>query len=128
VPGALEFVRAAARDGYRLAVVSGALRREVELVLREAGLGTYFNVIVAAEDVRACKPDPEGYLRAREQLGVLPEQCVVIEDSLPGLAAARAAGMRCVMVATSHPAAELAAADLVWPDLSGRHPRELPWA
>ncbi|HXG43963.1 MAG TPA: HAD family phosphatase [Gemmatimonadales bacterium] len=128
VPGALEFVRAAARDGYRLAVVSGALRREVELVLREAGLGTYFDVIVAAEDVRACKPDPEGYLRAREQLGVLPEQCVVIEDSLPGLAAARAAGMRCVMVATSHPAAELAAADLVWPDLSGRHPRELPWA
>jgi len=128
VPGAPEFVRAAARDGYRLAIVSGALRREVELVLGEAGLRTCFSVIVAAEDVRACKPDPEGYLRARERLGVPPEHCVVIEDSLPGLAAARAAGMRCVMVATSHPAAELAGADLVWTDLSGRHPHELPWA
>ncbi len=128
VPGAPEFVRAAAREGYRLAVVSGALRREVELVLGEAGLRSCFDAIVAAEDVSACKPDPQGYLRAREQLDVPSAQCVVIEDSLPGLAAARAAGMRCVMVATSHPATELAAADLVWPDLAGRHPHELPWA
>jgi sugar-phosphatase len=57
-----------------------------------------------------------------------PDRCLVVEDSLPGLAAARAAGIRCAMVTTSHPADLLASADAVWPDFAGRHPRELPWA
>ncbi len=127
VPGAAEFVRTAGALGYRLAVVSGALRREVELVLREAGLRELFGAIVAAEDVTACKPDPQGYRRAAELLQIPPRHCVVIEDSLPGLAAARAAGMRCVMLATSHAPEELRMAELVWPDLSGRHPDDLPW-
>jgi beta-phosphoglucomutase len=128
VPGSAEFIRAAAAEGYRLAVVSGALRREIELVLAEAGLRRHFEQVVAAEDVDACKPDPQGYRSARAALEVDPVRCMVIEDSLPGLAAARQAGLRCAMLSTSHPAAELGAADLVWPDLSGRLPRELPWA
>lgn len=128
VPGAADFVRAAARAGLRLAVVSGALRREINLVLEQSGLASCFEVIVAAEDVSACKPDPEGYLRARRTLGLPPEHCVVIEDSLPGLEAARRAGLRCAMVATSHPAAELARADVVWPSLAGRGPDDLPWS
>ncbi len=128
VPGAAEFIRAAASEGYRLAVVSGALRREIELVLGEAELRPFFEYVVAAEDVEACKPDPRGYLAGRALLGIPPERVVVIEDSVPGLEAARRAGMRCAMLTTSHPAAELTAADSVWPDLAGRHPRELPWA
>jgi len=128
VPGALEFVRAAAGEGLALAVVSGALRREVELVLETAGVRAHFSVLVAAEDVSACKPDPQGYTRALEALGLRPTQCVVVEDSLPGLAAARAAGLRCAALTTSHPADTLAAADAVWPDLVGRTPADLPWA
>jgi HAD superfamily hydrolase (TIGR01509 family) len=128
VPGALEFVRAAAGEGLVLAVVSGALRREVQLVLETAGVRDHFSVLVAAEDVSACKPDPQGYTRAREALGLRPTQCVVLEDSLPGLAAARAAGLRCAALTTSHPAGALAAADAVWPDLVGRTPADLPWA
>jgi HAD superfamily hydrolase (TIGR01509 family) len=128
VPGAVAFVRAAAERGLRLGVVSGALRREIELVLREAGLRDIFEIVVAAEDVNACKPDPQGYRRGREALGLDVGRCVVIEDSLPGLAAARAAGLRCAMVATSHPREALAEADVVWDDLSGRHPDDLPWA
>ncbi len=128
VPGALDFVRAAAGEGLALAVVSGALRREVELVLETAGVRSHFSVLVAAEDVSACKPDPQGYTQAREALGLSPAQCVVLEDSLPGLAAARAAGLRCAALTTSHPADALAAADAVWPDLVGRTPADLPWA
>lgn len=127
VPGAPEFIRTAADAGYRLAVVSGALRREIELVLQEAELRSRFEVLVAAEDVDHCKPDPAGYEAARRQLAVPPAACVVIEDSLPGLQAARAAGLRCVMVATSHPAAQLRGADLIWDDLTGHHPDDLPW-
>jgi mannitol-1-/sugar-/sorbitol-6-phosphatase len=107
--------------------VSGALRREIDLVLDLAGLRPHFAEIVAAEDVSACKPDPQGYNRAREALALAPSRCVVIEDSLPGLAAARAAGLRCAMLATSHDRQDCTAADAVWQDFTGHAPAELPW-
>jgi HAD superfamily hydrolase (TIGR01509 family) len=128
VPGSADFVRAATAEGYRLAVVSGALRREIDLILGEAGLRRHFEVVIAAEDVSRCKPDPEGYQAARAALGMPARACVVIEDSRPGLEAARAAGLRCAMVTTSHAAAELEGADIVWTDLQGHGPGELPWA
>lgn len=128
VPGAVAFVRRAATE-FRLALVSGALRREIALVLARAGLASAFEAIVAAEDVTLCKPDPQGYLAAHAALArgnpVARERCVVIEDSLPGLEAARAAGMPCVMLTTSHPAAALRGADLVWETFAGHDPREL---
>ncbi|MEO8635291.1 MAG: HAD family phosphatase [Gemmatimonadales bacterium] len=127
VPGAADFVRAAAADGIRIAVVSGALRREIELVLGTAGLLPLFETIIAAEDVEACKPDPSGYRKGLAWFGLAPERAVVIEDSLQGLAAARGAGLRCAMLTTSHPATALGDADLVWDDLRSHHPRDLPW-
>jgi len=130
VPGAAEFVpRAAGR--FRLGLVSGALRREVDLVLDRAGLRRHFDVLVAAEDVARCKPDPAGYLAAHAALDrrrPLPVgHCVVVEDSLPGLGAARAAGMPCAMLTTSHPSSALAeaGADVVWTSFAGHDPAEL---
>ncbi|MBA3895258.1 MAG: HAD family phosphatase, partial [Gemmatimonadales bacterium] len=111
VPGAVDFVESAALDGLQLAIVSGALRREIALVLDLSGLGPHFAEIVAAEDVSACKPDPQGFNRARQALGVPAARCMVVEDSLPGLAAARAAGLRCAMLSTSHGAEALAGGD-----------------
>jgi beta-phosphoglucomutase len=128
VPGALDFVEAAALAGHQLAIVSGALRREIELVLELAGLAPHFAEIVAAEDVSACKPDPQGYNRARQALALPASRCVVIEDSLPGLAAARAAGMRCAMLTTSHAGDALSGGDVIWSDFLGRAPHHLPWA
>jgi sugar-phosphatase len=128
VPGAVDFVEAAALAGHQLAIVSGALRREITLVLEASGLTPHFAEIVSAEDVTACKPDPQGLNRARQALGVPAGRCVVIEDSLPGLSAARAAGMRCAMLSTSHPKDALAGGDVVWRDFVGRGPHELPWA
>jgi beta-phosphoglucomutase-like phosphatase (HAD superfamily) len=123
-----QFVARAA-DAFRLAIVSGALRREIELVLERSRLRHHFPVIVAAEDVSVCKPDPEGYLAAHaglERAGPLARRrCVVFEDSLPGLEAARAAGMRCVALSTSHPAHALNVADLVWPSFEGHDPAEI---
>jgi beta-phosphoglucomutase len=128
VPGAVEFVENAALEGFQLAIVSGALRREIELILDLIGLRPHFAEIVAAEDVNACKPDPAGYNRAREMLDLPARRCVVIEDSLPGLQAARAAGLRCAMLTTSHPETACSDADLIWPDFVGHEAAELPWA
>jgi HAD superfamily hydrolase (TIGR01509 family) len=128
VPGAAEFVENAALDGFQLALVSGALRSEIDLILDLAGLRSHFAEIVAAEDVSACKPDPAGYNLARERLELPPGRCVVVEDSLPGLQAARAASLRCAMLTTSHPEEACAGADLVWRDFRGHDASELPWA
>jgi HAD superfamily hydrolase (TIGR01509 family) len=127
VPGVAEFIEEAALDGHQLAIVSGALRREIELVLSLAGLRPHFAEIVAAEDVAACKPDPQGFLQALGRLALEPRRCVVVEDSLPGLAAARAAGLRCAVLTTSHPTDAFGEADLVWSNFAGRRPAELPW-
>jgi beta-phosphoglucomutase len=121
-PGVRALVRALA--GVPLAVVSGALRDEIEIILANAGVRDAFVTIVAAEDVRAGKPDPEGFLHAFETLAshisdVMPEQCLVIEDSIAGVEAARRAGMRCLAVTNSYPAAELRDADLVVGTLEG---------
>jgi HAD superfamily hydrolase (TIGR01509 family) len=128
VPGAVDFVEAAALEGHQLAIVSGALRREIELVLELAGLRQCFAEIVSAEDVSACKPDPQGFNRAREVLAIPAARCVAVEDSLPGLAAARAAGLRCAMLSTSYAEDALGESDVVWPDFVGRAPDDLPWA
>jgi HAD superfamily hydrolase (TIGR01509 family) len=128
VPGAVEFINAAAGEGLALAVVSGALRREIDLVLGVAGIRQHFSHVTAAEDVSACKPDPQGYLRACAALGEAAGHCVVIEDSLPGLAAARAARLPCAMLATSHARDQLSGADVVWDNFTARLPADLPWS
>ncbi len=128
VPGVSDFIENAALDGFQLAIVSGALRSEIELVLQLAGLRPHFAEIIAAEDVGACKPNPQGYNRAREKLELTPRRCVVVEDSIPGLNAARAAGLRCAILATSHPEDAFSNADLVWQNFVGHDAAELPWA
>jgi len=130
VAGAPEFVHDAGKR-FRLGIVSGALRSEIDAVLRRTKLAGQFEIIVAAGDVPRCKPDPAAYLAAysafnkRQPLAV--DGCVVIEDSLPGLAAARAAGMSCVMLTTSHPAPALEGrgAARVWESLAGHSAAEL---
>jgi HAD superfamily hydrolase (TIGR01509 family) len=127
VPGAAAFVRAAA-ERWPVAIVTGALRREVNEGLAAAGLDRVVHTVVAAEDSRATKPDPAGHRLALEQLrqrGDAPQRAVVVEDSLPGLEAARAIGAGCVLLATSLRPERLRGADAVWSDFTGRTPAEL---
>jgi beta-phosphoglucomutase len=96
-----------------LAIASGSTCREIEIVLRAAGLLSCFRAIVGADAPIARKPSPAPYLAAAAQLGVDPRLCVAVEDSPPGLASARAAGMRTIAVTTTLPASRLGGADRV---------------
>ncbi len=93
-----------------LAVVSGAVRAEIEQVLKQADLAQYFSVIVAGDEIKTSKPDPEGYLLAVDRLNqqfselqLQPQNCLAIEDTFAGIEAAKKAGMQVVGVANSYP-------------------------
>jgi beta-phosphoglucomutase len=102
-----------------MAICSGALQPEIEMILEGAGLRSYFEVIVSAEQVERGKPDPEGFLLALKLLNkklhksIQPADCVVIEDSHWGLQAAKAAGMRAVAITNTYAAEHLKPADKV---------------
>jgi beta-phosphoglucomutase-like phosphatase (HAD superfamily) len=98
---------------FRLGIASGALHHEIVTVLTADGLLPLFAAVVAADDVTACKPAPDPYLAAAAELGVEPAACVAIEDSVPGLEAARAAGMRTIAITSTSPAEALHAADRI---------------
>lgn len=115
-PEAAAVVRRLARH-HRLAICSGALRQEVEQVLAAAQLTDCFAALVAAEDVARGKPDPEGYVAALAALNraggppLVADACLVIEDTVAGIAAAKGAGMRCIAVAHTYPTERLGEAD-----------------
>jgi HAD superfamily hydrolase (TIGR01509 family) len=119
IEGVREFLDMLSTAGIPIAICSGALRAEIELILEEADLRHYFEVIVSAEEVTRGKPDPQGFLMALRKLidlweePIAPECCVVIEDSHWGLQAARAAGMRPVAVTNTYEADQLTGADRV---------------
>lgn len=98
---------------WPLSIASGALRREIELMLRGAGLLASFRGIVSAGETERSKPAPDPYLRAAALLEVDPRACVAIEDSHWGLRAARDAGMRTIGIATTYPRAALGEADTI---------------
>jgi HAD superfamily hydrolase (TIGR01509 family) len=83
---------------FRMAIVTSSRRAHFEAVHREGTLLPYFELVLAREDYAFSKPDPEPYLLALRRLGVSADECLVIEDSERGLAAARAAGIRCWVV------------------------------
>jgi HAD superfamily hydrolase (TIGR01509 family) len=123
-PGASELIRRRAAAGP-VGIVSGALRDEIELGIDALGVRELIVSVVAAEDTRASKPDPHGYLLGIEALSKLVPRsdalrALVIEDSLAGIEAAKSAGLPCVAVGHSYPEAELYAhgADLVVADLA----------
>lgn len=116
--GAGETVSAPIRDAVAyaaarvpVAVVSGAFRREIEPVLAGAQLEEYVSVLVAADDVERGKPDPAGYALALELLGIAGSDAVAFEDTEAGVASAKAAGLRCIAVAGTHPPDRLRLAD-----------------
>jgi beta-phosphoglucomutase len=105
-----EVVRYAA-ERVPVAVVSGAFRAEIDPVVAAAGIAGEIDAIIGADDVVHGKPHPEGYLQALERLGVGPGDAVAFEDTEAGVAAAKAAGLRCLAVRGTLPDDRLAAAD-----------------
>ena len=126
-PGVAALVEEAAA-AYPLAIASGALRPEIELILEQAGIRKAFRHITSAEDVIRGKPDPEPFLHALRGLNqhlsaapLFPSDCLVIEDSLPGIRAAKSAGMKVLAIANTHTAQDLHEAHAISHSLSEIH-------
>lgn len=98
-PGAVELVnRLRELDGVRIGLASNSSRDLVDVALRRAGLTDAFDAIVTSDDVERAKPAPDIYMRACELLGVEPSEALALEDTAPGIAAAKAAGLTCIAV------------------------------
>ena len=119
IEGVPQFLKMLADNKVPIAICSGALLHEIEMILKGAGLREFFEVIVSAEQVKRGKPDPEGFSLALKLLNkklhksTRAENCVVIEDSHWGLEAAKAAGMRAVAITNTYAAEHLKPADKV---------------
>ncbi len=125
IEGVHEFLKMLEKNNIPMAICSGSLLVEIELVLDEAHLRHFFKAIVSAEQVKRGKPHPEGFLLALLKLNeddsqppVAADQCVVIEDSHWGLQAATAAGMHTIAVTNSYDAEQLTMAEKVVARLS----------
>jgi beta-phosphoglucomutase len=117
LPGARPLLEGLHAAGFRQAIGSSAPRGNVDLILELTNTQSLFEAISSAEDTQRGKPDPQVFLVAAEKLSVEPARCIVMEDAVAGVQAAKAGGMKCVGVTFvgDHPAEKLrdAGADLV---------------
>jgi HAD superfamily hydrolase (TIGR01509 family) len=129
-PGARELVRDLRREEVPLGIASGARRSEIEDLLEAGGVRDAFAAVVGADDVARTKPHPDAYLEALRRLqqvasGLEAGDCVALEDTPPGIAAARAAGMTVVGIAHTFDADMLASAHHVLTSLRRVNAAEL---
>jgi beta-phosphoglucomutase len=119
IEGVRDFLEMLAQNELPMAICSGALLAEIELILEEAKLRNFFEVVVSAEFVKKGKPHPEGFNLALAKLNeqhkptITASNCVVIEDSHWGLEAAKAAGMHTIAVTNTYDADQLQTAEMV---------------
>lgn len=123
-PGVKELIDGMAADrDWRLGLATGSGRERSRATIKKAGLdAAVFAVWLTGDDIKNAKPDPEIYLRAASRLRLFPTQCVVIEDSVAGVAAAKAAHMRCIAVTNTYPGEALRAADRIVDSLADVSP------
>lgn len=105
--------------GFKLAIASSATASNIDFILDRLPVRQYFDAVVDGPRISKPKPNPQIFLKAADDLGVKPEHCVVFEDSLSGVAAANAAGMKVVALTTTHAAHELRPVDLTITDYTG---------
>jgi len=113
LPGAIELIKSLNDHRIKTAIASSAPLENIDIIIRGLGIADYFQAIAWGTEVPEGKPSPQIFLLAAEKLGVEPGNCVVIEDAIAGVAAAKQAGMKCIAVTNSHPGDSLKKADLV---------------
>ena len=131
IPGVKNFVEEASKN-HLFAICSGANIKEIKFVLSKVGWLKLFDPIVTQEDIEHGKPHPDGFNFALQKLNertaqgsITPEQCLVIEDSPKGIAAARAAGMKCLAISNSFPKEKLSEADWITDSLADLDPKSI---
>ncbi len=119
VKGLIDFLEQLKKEEISCAIATSAPPANVDFILSRIPIRGNFNAILDDRSITHSKPHPEIYLKAAGILGMLPADCVVIEDSLSGVASAKAAGCRVIGITTTHAAHELSEADLVITDFTG---------
>ena len=119
LPGVVSLLREIKSLGAPAVVGSSTPRKNIETVMKMAGLDGLFDAVVSAEDVTVGNPDPQVFLKGAEKIGRSPGRCIVFEDAHVGIEAGKRAGMKVVAVATTHPIETLTQADVALPNLSG---------
>jgi HAD superfamily hydrolase (TIGR01509 family) len=128
LPGAHEFISKCRNKDLRLALVTSADRIKMEVNLKEIGLSREsFQAIITGLDVNKKKPFPDIYLKAAEDLGFKPGDCLVVEDAVSGIEAGKAAGCRCLAVTSSFSAMALKDADWICDSLLNVPEEVLKW-
>jgi beta-phosphoglucomutase family hydrolase len=113
LPGAIELIKSLKEHGVKSAIASSAVPENIDLIIRGLGIENDFQAIAWGTEVVEGKPSPEIFLLAAKKLGVQAGNCVVIEDAIAGVTAAKRAGMKCIAVTNSHPRKSLKNADLI---------------
>jgi len=113
LPGVIKLITSLKEHEFKMALASSAPMENIQLLTKGLGISKYFQAIISDEDVAEGKPSPQVFLLAAEKLGVEPKHCIVIEDAIAGVTAAKRAGMGCLAVTNTHPGASLTAADLI---------------
>ncbi len=123
-----EFITKCREKGLKLAVASSADMVKIRINLREIGVPfETFDAVLSGDDVTHKKPDPEIFLKAAQELGIAPEESLVVEDAINGVAAAKSAGAKCLGITSSFTVDDLRAADWHAPDLADVPEAAINW-
>jgi len=126
--GTVEFVEKCKQKGFKMAIASSADKVKIFINLTEIGLyPNNFHAIVNGQDVENKKPFPDIYLKAASLLGLRPEECLVVEDAISGIAAGKAANCKCLALSTSFPSTMLSSADWICENLENVPNEALVW-
>jgi beta-phosphoglucomutase family hydrolase len=113
LPGAIKLITSLRKYGFKTAIASSAVPENLRLIIETLGIISYFDATVYGIEVAESKPSPQVFLLAARRLGVVPTKCIVIEDAVAGVTAAKRAGMCAVAVTNTHPKESLTEADLI---------------
>ena len=113
LPGAIKLLKSLREHGFKMALASSAPIENIRLVTQGLDINNCFHAIVSGREVKEGKPSPQGFLLAAKKLRVAPENCIVVEDAVAGVTAAKRAGMCCLAVTNTHPKTSLMEADLI---------------
>jgi len=116
IPGVEYWLKEFKLSGIRQAIASSGSQENIDAVLDTLDTRTYLNAVVSGKDMPS-KPDPGIFIKAAQQLGVDPKNCLVIEDAIAGVAGAKSAGMKCLAITTTNREEDLADAALILKDL-----------
>jgi HAD superfamily hydrolase (TIGR01509 family) len=101
------------KGNFKIGLATNSRIREVEIIFDKLNLAPYFDLSLSRDNIKKVKPDPEIYLLGASIFNVEPSECVVFEDSVAGVTAAKSAGMNCIAITNTYTAKDLSIADVV---------------